>query len=114
MAEKRSSRQIAEKISQKILEHIAKKQEKFLKAAEKNDIEKMFMHQLTEAEEQFVQQQQRLDQEADHLDAQSGYLADMSQKELDNLFETLSRGGPLKLPPLPDLTDEEDAGTETD
>ena len=87
--QKRTSREVAEAISLKILIRLQKKQEKYEKAAEANNVEDMFVYQLRKAEWAYVQQQQKLDQDADAIDANSGYLNDMSEDDLDEMYEKL-------------------------
>lgn len=103
--QKRSSRELAEQISQKILERIQVKQNRYERAADKQDIEGMFINQLQTQEWKFIQQQQKLDQDADAIDANSGYLNDMDVEELDEMYEKLHREDQeqLDLPPPPNL-----------
>jgi len=106
---KRSSRELAEYISEKIMTVIKRKVDNYAIAKGKNDHEGMYLNSLSEDEYEFVQAQQRLDQDADHIDANSDYLNDMPEKTLDRMYERLARDHDkaLEIPPMPDLEDED-------
>lgn len=106
---KRSSRELAEYISAKILTAIKRKVDNYAIAKSKNNLEAMYVNVLTEDEHQFVQAQQRLDQDADHIDANSDYLNDMPPNELDRMYERLAKDHDkaLEIPPMPDLEEGE-------
>ena len=106
---RRNSRELAEYISKKVLMEIDKKVKLYLRAKQDGNKDLMFRHQLTEEEYEFVQNQQRLDQDADSIDANSGYLNDMPENELDKMYERLAKDHDkaLEIPPMPNLEEEE-------
>lgn len=89
---KRSARDIAEAISLKILNVIQKKANAFVEAQAKGDFEGMWETKLSDEEWQFVQAQQKLDQDADEIDHAAGLLDNMDNKQLQDLFEQLKPG----------------------
>jgi len=101
---KRSARELAEYISGRILNNIEQKIRLFEAASQNEDVEGMLTYQLTDEERQYVQAQQKLDQDADAIDSTSGFLDDMSDNDIDTMYEQLSKSfEDLDLPEAPDL-----------
>lgn len=88
---KRTARETAEAISQKILDKIGDKVTAFDKAKGKSDLEGMWENQISELEFQFLQAQQRLDQDADAIDGELGILNEMPLDELEALFTQVNK-----------------------
>jgi hypothetical protein len=87
---KRSSREIAEGISKRILNHINSKSAKFEKAEKEDDWEAMIVNKLTKAEQAFVQAQQKLDQDADVADHAMSQLDGAELADLQKMFDAIN------------------------